>query len=98
MEVSHALKLLPLQRELNALAAVDSWIQSNKTIYENDQSSVLNHLTSLIWVLVSHAPAVKQNITQMILLPCIQTKDKVESMIGTDNNIYNVLKDFKIFN
>jgi len=35
VELTHASKLLLLQRELNALAAVDPSIQSDKTTYED---------------------------------------------------------------
>ena len=35
-----------LQRELNALAAVDPSIQSDKETYEDENSSVLDLLTS----------------------------------------------------
>ena len=37
-------KLLILQQELNALAAVDPSIQSDKTTYDNENSSVLDLL------------------------------------------------------
>ena len=45
-ELTHASKLPLGQQELNALAAVDPSIQSDKTTYDNEHSSVRGLLTS----------------------------------------------------
>ena len=44
--LTHASKLLLLEQELNARAAVDSSIQSDKATYDNGHSSVPDLLTS----------------------------------------------------
>ena len=62
VELTNASKLLLLQEELKALAAVDPSIKSDKTNYDNGHSSVLDFPTSYLWVLVCHALTVKYKL------------------------------------